>query len=239
MRKQRLLENKEDEIEFFHITYILILLIFLSIFFSFIKLKFLKTSNFELEVLFSAIFTFIVELSAVLYLFFRFPNQFFSLFKNKFNGFFSGILYYFLSIPFLSILVLISYFAFKKYGIEPAPQELIFIYLQTKSIPLLIFLFILSCFFAPFFEEIIFRGFLYNAIKKRFSVPFSIFTTSIIFSLFHHEIFVFIGIFALSLILTYLFEKTKNLWVPIGLHFANNFFANLFVFLLKSIYKIY
>jgi hypothetical protein len=84
MRKQRLLENKEDEIEFFHITYILILLIFLSIFFSFIKLKFLKTSNFELEVLFSAIFTFIVELSVVLYLFFRFPNQFFSLFKNKF-----------------------------------------------------------------------------------------------------------------------------------------------------------
>jgi membrane protease YdiL (CAAX protease family) len=238
MRKQRLLENKEDEIEFFHITYILILLIFLSIFFSFIKLKFLKTSSFELEVLFSAIFTFIVELSAVLYLFFRFPYQFFLLFENKFTGFFRGILYYFLSVPFLSLLTLISFLFFKKFGIEPAPQELIFIYLQTKSIPLLIFLFILSCFFAPFFEEIIFRGFLYPAIKERFTVPISIFITSLIFSLFHHEIFVFLGIFALSLILTYLFEKTQNLWVVIGLHFANNFFANLFIFLLKSIYII-
>ena len=237
MRKQKLLENREQEIEFSHIIFILILLIFLSIFFSFIKLKFLKIS-FNLDVLFSAIFTFIVELSVVLYLFFRFPEQFLFLFKNKFTGFFKGVLYYFLSIPFLSFLTLISFLFFKKYGFEPAPQELIFIYLQTNSIPLLIFLFILSCFIAPFFEEIIFRGFLYTSIKKKFSVHFSVFITSLIFSLFHHEIFVFLGIFALSLILTYLFEKTQNLWVPIGLHFANNFFANLFIFLLKSIYKI-
>ncbi len=238
MRRQRLLENRELEIEFFHIIFILVILIFLSICFSFIKAKFFKISNFDLDVFFSAIFTFFVELFVVLYLFFHFPNHFLSLFKNKFAGFFKGVLYYFLLIPLLSFLTLISFLFFKKCGFEPIPQELIFIYLKVESIYLLIFLFILSCFFAPFFEEIIFRGFLYISIKKKFSVPFSIFITSLIFSLFHHEIFVFIGIFTLSLILTYLFEKTQNIWVPIGLHFANNFFANLFVFLLKSIYKI-
>jgi membrane protease YdiL (CAAX protease family) len=233
MKNQKLLENKEDNVIFLNTVIIILLLLFFSIIFSFISTKFLKFISLEAEVFFAGILTFVIELSILIYLFYRFPEQFLCIFKNRFTGFFMGILYYFMSLPFLLILVSISFNLFKKYGFEPIPQELIFIYLFTKSIPLLIFLFFFSCFFAPFFEEIIFRGFLYTAIKKKFSVPLSVFITSLIFSLFHPNVFIFCGIFLLSLILTYLFEKTQNLWVPIGIHFANNFFTNLLIFILK------
>lgn len=174
-------------------------------------------------------------LEFLIYLYLNFPSYFEFLIKRSFKGFFRGIFFYLISMPFLSFLLLLSFFLFKKLGFQPVPQEVVYLYLQIKSIPVLIFLFFLSVFIAPFFEEIIFRGFLYSAFKERFSIPFSIITTSLIFSLFHQEIFVFIGIFALGLILTYIFEKTENIWICIGIHFSNNLFSNIFIFLLKYI----
>ncbi len=231
MKKQRLLENENPK--FRDSIFLIFFLIYLSIIFSFVKTKLLKFKSIEKEVFFSGFFTLAIELCIVSYLFFRYPDYFSSLFKKNFRGFFKGIGYYLISVPFLSFLVFISFLIFKKIGFEPAPQEIIFLYLQTNSISILIFLFILSVFFAPFFEEIIFRGFIYPSFKEKFHAPFSIITSSLIFSLFHQDIFVAFGIFVLGIILTYIFEKTENLWICIGLHFSNNFFANISIFLLK------
>ncbi len=231
MKRQRLLENKV--LNFSNIISIILFLIFLSLIFPYIKTKFLKFENFDIEVLFAGIFTFLVEFLIILYLFIYYPFHFQSLFKKKFTGFFKGVLVYFLIIPLLSILVFFSLLLFKKLGLEPVPQEIVFIYFKIISVPVLFFLFFLSSFVAPFFEEIIFRGFLYPAFKEKFSIPFSIFFSALVFSLLHNEIFVLIGIFCLGVILNYIFEKTQNLWICIGLHFGNNFFANLVIFLLK------
>lgn len=229
-KKQRLLENNDI---FYETIYILLFLIFVSAINFFIRQKFLKFSSFDFEILFSGFMTFFIESLIILYLFFSFPDYFKSMLNKKLNGFLNGILLYFALIPILSISVLLSIYIFEKLGFRPMPQNIVFIYFQVKSVFVLTFLFFISTVFAPIFEEILFRGFLYNALKEKFSTFFSIFISSLIFSLFHGEIFVFLGIFFLGIVLSYIFEKTGNIWVCIGLHFSNNFFANLVIFILK------
>lgn len=234
MRKQRLLEN-ENQVDFYTAISIILFIIGISIFLSLIELKFLKFENIENEIIFAGILTAIVETGLIFFLFLKYPVHFLSLFKKPFLDFFKGVLWYFLSLPVLFFLASFSFYIFKKANLSPIPQEIFLVYFKIDSPLLLSFLFFLTSIIAPFVEEIIFRGFIYPGFKEKFSVKSSIFLTSLIFGLFHHEIFTFLGIFFLGFLLTYIFEKTRNLWISIGLHFSNNFFANIAIFIIKFV----
>ena len=86
--------------------------------------------------------------------------------------------------------------------------------------------FIMSCIFAPIFEEIIFRFGLYKKLNKKLNVFISILVTSIVFALIHfYNIDGFIILFGISLIWHYSFYKTNNLIYPVLLHFFHNLYA--------------
>ena len=86
--------------------------------------------------------------------------------------------------------------------------------------------FIMSCIFAPIFEEIIFRFGLYKKLKKKLNFFISILVTSIVFALIHfYNIDGFIILLGISLIWHYSFYKTNNLIYPILLHFFHNLYA--------------
>ncbi len=101
--------------------------------------------------------------------------------------------------------------------------------------PFYIYDFIALCFIAPICEEIIFRGLMYNDIKKIFGVRATIFITSFIFCLLHFndgmvdgEKLIIIraaSTFIFSVFVSYYYEKTKSLITPVLLHIFHNLFA--------------
>lgn len=92
-----------------------------------------------------------------------------------------------------------------------------------------VFLFI--AFLAPIIEELIFRGYLFNAWRNtRLGVTGTIMITSALFALLHgaqYELLVLGYLFVFGLILGYAREKTNSVITPIVLHIVNNVIAGV------------
>lgn len=80
---------------------------------------------------------------------------------------------------------------------------------------------------APIVEEVLFRGFLQNALAKY--VPFwaAILLSSFLFAVVHLQPYAILGLMSLSLAFGYLYHRTGSLRTNIILHMANNAFALL------------
>lgn len=88
---------------------------------------------------------------------------------------------------------------------------------------LIVLLFIFICIIAPVTEEIFFRGFLYNALKKRFPVILAAVIQSSLWALLHGYPLIFtIGIFLLGLALAWIFETRRTLIAPFFVHLFFN-----------------
>jgi uncharacterized protein len=86
-------------------------------------------------------------------------------------------------------------------------------------------LFIMA-FFPAMFEEVLFRGALQNLLVRWWQKPMlAIIVTSILFSLVHMSIYLFLSRALLGFVLGLMFYKTKNIWVNIIAHFLNNAIA--------------
>ena len=98
------------------------------------------------------------------------------------------------------------------------------------------FMLIATVIISPIFEEILYRGLLYNKLKEISNVFIAVFISSILFAFLHIPGYGFnIKMFSLVLdgiLLTYCYEKTDNIYVPILVHSINNFF----IFLFKYVY---
>jgi membrane protease YdiL (CAAX protease family) len=97
------------------------------------------------------------------------------------------------------------------------------IIIKTDTFPgLLLNLFIVA--FVPAIgEELLFRGILVrlmNDLTK--NVHWAVIISALLFSAFHMQFYGFLPRFVLGLVLGYLFVFTRNLWVPIFVHFVNN-----------------
>jgi membrane protease YdiL (CAAX protease family) len=75
-----------------------------------------------------------------------------------------------------------------------------------------------AVFIAPIVEELIFRGILYPAIKQRGFHKLAIWGTSIFFAAIHNSLVTLIPLTFLAVILTLLYETTRNLLAPIVAH---------------------
>jgi uncharacterized protein len=89
----------------------------------------------------------------------------------------------------------------------------------------IIALFIMA-FFPAMFEEVFFRGTMQNLLVRWLKTPIlAIIITSLLFSLIHSSIYLFLSRAVLGFALGLMFYKTKNIWVNIIAHFLNNAFA--------------
>ena len=98
------------------------------------------------------------------------------------------------------------------------------------------FMLISTVIIGPIFEEILYRGLLYNKLKQISNTFIAILISSILFAFLHISVYGFnIKIFCFVLdgiLLTYCYEKTDSIYVPILVHSVNNFF----IFLFKYVY---
>lgn len=90
-------------------------------------------------------------------------------------------------------------------------------------------------------EEVFFRGVLQQLLSKHFNNEHvGVWLTAIVFSLMHLQFYGFLPRVMLGAMLGYLFVFTRNLWIPILIHFLNNALVVTFNFFLRdnALYKV-
>lgn len=80
---------------------------------------------------------------------------------------------------------------------------------------------------SPLAEEIVFRGILYNRMKKFFGVPLCVVLTALLFGAFHANLPQFLYGTCMGILIALCYEKEKCFAAPVLFHMA----ANLFVFI--------
>ncbi len=81
------------------------------------------------------------------------------------------------------------------------------------------------------FEEALFRGAMQNLFCRWWKKPLlAIIVTSVIFSLIHASLYLFLSRLALGFVLGWMFYRSKNIWINIIAHFLNNCFAIMALF---------
>ena len=75
---------------------------------------------------------------------------------------------------------------------------------------------------APFAEELFFRGFLYQALRRWRGVTSAILISAAVFAISHGEPLLMVGIFPLGIILAYMFQRRDSLVTTITAHMTYN-----------------
>lgn len=83
----------------------------------------------------------------------------------------------------------------------------------------------------PIVEEVIFRGILFNGLRRRYSFWIAAVASSLLFAIAHMQWNVAVDTFALGLILCYLVEKSGSIVPSIVLHALKNSIAFTFLFI--------
>ena len=92
-----------------------------------------------------------------------------------------------------------------------------------------LFMFLVLCVVGPILEELLFRGIIFNGLKTKFNVVVSIILSSTLFALSHEpNMVIFFVTFLTGVLLCFVYQKYKNIWYSIILHF----YINLLPFLL-------
>ena len=79
----------------------------------------------------------------------------------------------------------------------------------------------------PIFEELAFRGFLFNQLRNFATVPVTILATAFIFALVHFSYVSILWIFPFGIVLGYIRHKYNTLWLGMIIHFIHNFLVVL------------
>lgn len=103
-------------------------------------------------------------------------------------------------------------------GQEPAIQSAVEL-LQESTSPLrLIYLGVVTIILAPIAEEFLFRGILYTAVLQYQGRTLALVANSLLFGLIHSNLLTLVPLIVMAVILTILYEKTRNLLAPMAAH---------------------
>ena len=131
-----------------------------------------------------------------------------------------GVVSYLLLLPGLLGVLLLSPQLLEAVGIEPAPQEALVGFLELEPDARLLPLF-LAVLVLPFFEELLFRGFLQPLLVQNFREVGGLVVTSLLFAVLHGTS-AFLPVFALSLILGGVMLRTQRLLAAWAVHAVHN-----------------
>ncbi len=155
--------------------------------------------------------------------------------KNWLKGVFWGIAGYLTMLPAFLLIVFLVTRVSDYLGYQPPVHPLMNIFFKEPNPFIVGGVVVLAVLVAPVIEEIVFRGFIYSAIKKRAGAALAITVTSALFSLLHMSVFSFLPIFFLGIVLAYLYEKTGLLISSITLHVIHNSILISMMLLMKGI----
>jgi len=133
-----------------------------------------------------------------------------------------AILSYIAFLPILILLLLIVVMVAAIFNYQPPQQAMFKLFFQEKRLWFLIYSTTIVVLLGPVVEEVFFRGFAYNALKKRWGVPRAMALTAVVFAALHGTLVGFLPIAALGFLLVYMYEKTGSLIPSITIHILHN-----------------
>ena len=121
-------------------------------------------------------------------------------------------------------------------SLENAYNEQVAVLSNLKSWPEFLMAIVIMAFFPALFEEIFFRGAVQGLLVRWLKKPLiAILITSLVFSLIHSSIYLFISRAVLGFALGLLYQYTKNIWVNVIAHFLNNAIALTQLFYMSQV----
>jgi membrane protease YdiL (CAAX protease family) len=87
---------------------------------------------------------------------------------------------------------------------------------------------------APLGEEMLFRGFLFNALKRRFGLAVGLVLSALLFAAVHTYAIGLLPVFLIGLILAWVYHNGGSLWTSILIHAVNNTAAVLIAYFFPS-----
>ncbi len=143
---------------------------------------------------------------------------------------FVGVALLFASWPWLQTLAIFAKLTLEDWGFKTPPQDIVEL-LQGNPPAALWWMFaVVGLLIAPVFEETVFRGIFYPAVKQRCGQTISALIVSALFAILHMNTVALAPLFCMSLALIVAYEATGSLVVPIVFHSGFNavtFFALL------------
>ena len=156
-------------------------------------------------------------------------------FKNFAKNVLYGVISYIALIPVLiAVLAAIALFVNMIHYV-PQKQPVVELFLKEKNTSFLLYTSLFAAVLGPIIEELFFRGFMYNAFKKRIGVFAAMLITAAMFAALHAHAVGFLPIMILGMLLAYLYEKTGTLVSSITVHAIHNLSMVFMVFLVKQL----
>ncbi len=112
---------------------------------------------------------------------------------------------------------------FNRFVLEPywpdlGAQEAVKLFMTSSDLGLRIALIISAVIVAPLAEELLFRGFLYPAIKRFTDPVFAMLCTALLFAAVHNNLPALVPLFILGIAFAIVYEYSGSLWTPIWMH---------------------
>lgn len=148
---------------------------------------------------------------------------------------FIGAAGYIAFVPVIFVIMLGTFVFIRLMGYDPPVQPIVGVFMEEEKVSILVMASVFAAVFGPVAEEIFFRGFMYPAVKKQWGMAAGILGTSVLFSFLHMHAVGFLPILALGIMLTYLYEKTGTILVPIAVHIIHNLGMVGLVFLMRRL----
>ena len=116
-------------------------------------------------------------------------------------------------------------------GGEDGTQEAVKMMKEADDPLTMTLMVLMACIGAPVSEEIVFRGYVYGAVKKMGGIVFSILFSALFFAVVHMNLPSLLPLFVLGLALAGVYELTGTLWAPIAVHCCFNSVSTFFIHL--------
>jgi uncharacterized protein len=157
--------------------------------------------------------------------------------KNILSDIGLGFSSYAVVLPLLITIIAVLAYCVSLINYEPPPHPLVDIFVvEDRRNPFIIYLSLaLACTIGPVIEEIFFRGFCYTTFKKYIGPGGAMVLSAVFFAFVHYSVFAFLPVFALGMVLAYLYEKRGTLMASITVHIVHNSLFIGYFFIVKRV----
>jgi len=125
-------------------------------------------------------------------------------------------------IPLVVLIARVILYAAGKLDYDMPRQEMVEVLIDLRGKAGFFFVALQAIVLAPFFEELLFRGWLYQGLRRHMRAGGAATVCAAVFALVHYSIYAALPLFVLGLVLCYLFERTGRLIAPVALHLFFN-----------------
>jgi len=147
------------------------------------------------------------------------------------NWFLQGVGGYLVALPLVVVISLVNQQIWQGQG---GSNPLLFLAIEANNGWVVLIFFITACLAAPFYEEILFRGFLLPSLTAYFPAWGAIILSGFLFALAHLNLSEVLPLTTLGIILGFVYQRSRNLYSSMLLHSLWNTGTLLSLFLLAS-----